>query len=358
MRGVILAGGHATRLRPLTYTINKHLRPLANKPILFYSIEVLANAGIKDICIILGTNDPESVKKVIGDGSRFGIKVTYIMQGEPKGVAHAIGCAEEFVNNEPFIVYLGDNIFSGDLKRYINNFKKSDDVASLFLTKVKNPSSYGVAEVKNGKVRKFVEKPKKPKSNLAILGIYLLRSQIFGEISKLNPSWRNELEITEAFQRLIDKNLNVSVNIVGGYWKDTGSAESLLEANHFILASLNPDIKIKGEIEGNCKINGNVSIAKNTIIRAGCVIKGPVVIGENCDIGPNTYIGPYTSIGDNTIIKGGEIESSIIFGDTIVECGKRIVDSLIGRNSHIYSADNTLPKGYRIIIGENSTLGL
>lgn len=354
MKGLILAGGHATRLRPLTYTINKHLIPIANKPIIYYVIEEMVNAGIKEIGIILGINDPESIRNELKDGSEFGVKITYIIQGEPKGIAHAIECAKDFLGKDCFIVYLGDNVLKGGIKKFVDDFRNNDSDACLLLTKVKHPERYGLAEVKDNKVVKLMEKPKNPTTNLAITGIYFLRPNIFEQIKKLKPSKRGELEITEALQGLVDSNKKIKIYMVEGWWKDMGTSESLLEANQLVLEGITP--KNEGELEENVKTNGKISIGKNTIIRKNSIIKGPVIIGENCDIGPNTYIGPYTSIGNNVKITGGEIESSIIMKDSVIETNKKIVNSLIGMESIILSEDKELPKGYKLILGRGSNI--
>lgn len=354
MKGLILAGGTGSRLRPLTYTANKHLIPIANKPILFYGIEALRDAGIKDIGIILGTNDPEAVKKAVGNGSEFGVSITYIFQGEPKGIAHAVYCAKDFIGDNDFLLYLGDNTLKNGVKDLVEDFEKTKPDASIFLCEVKNPERFGIVEMDgNGKIIRLVEKPKKPKSNLALIGVYLFRPSIFKVIEDLKPSGRGELEITDAIDKLVQAKKNVKSHIVVGWWKDTGRPEDILDVNRLVL----DDIRTvnKGKIEDDVKIHGRVFIDEGTIIREGSVIKGPIIIGKNCEIGPNTYIGPYTSIGDNTIIKNGDIEDSIVLGESEIDCEKKIINSLIGKNSTIKSYKK-LPHGNRLIIGENTTL--
>lgn len=354
MKGLILAGGTGSRLRPLTYTANKHLIPIANKPILFYGIEALRDAGINDIGIILGTNDPDAVKKAVGDGSGMGVKVTYIFQGEPKGIAHAIYCAKDFIADEDFLVYLGDNILKDGIKDLVEEFNKKKPNASIYLCKVRNPERFGLAELDTkGRIKRLVEKPKKPKSDLALIGVYLFRPLIFNVIETLKPSSRNELEITEAIDRLIQSEKNVIYNLVSGWWKDTGKAEDILDANRLVLDEI--DSENRGKIEDGAAVHGRVFIDEGTVIRKGSVIKGPVVIGKNCEIGPHTYIGPFTSIGDNSTIKNTEVEDSIILGETMIDCKRKIVGSLIGKNSTIRSYEK-LPVGNRFIIGENTTI--
>jgi glucose-1-phosphate thymidylyltransferase len=355
MKGLILSGGHGTRLRPLTHTGPKQLIPIANKPVLFYAIEDLRDAGVTDIGLILGTNMPEKVKDAVGDGSKFGVNITYIMQGEPRGLAHAVAVAEDFIGEEPFIMYLGDNILKSGIKEFVNGFEKSKYQARILLQKVENPRQFGVAELNGeGEVIHLVEKPEEPKSDLALVGIYLFKKSIFDSIRSIKPSWRGELEITDAIQKLLDSQMKVDSHVVEGWWKDTGKPEDVLEANNLILDALKTCNK--GKIEKGAKVRGRVSIGKGTLVREGSVIRGPVIIGENCEI--NAYVGPYTSIGDNTKIKGGEIEASIIVGDSIIACDERIVESLIGNHSKIVSANDRLPKGRRFVVGENSFVNL
>lgn len=355
MKGIILSGGHGTRLRPLTHTGPKQLIPIANKPVLFYAIEDLKEAGVTDIGLILGTNMPEKVKEAVGDGSKFGVNITYITQGEPKGLAHAVAVARKFIGEEPFIMYLGDNILKSGIKEFVEGFKESNYQARILLQQVENPQQFGVAELDgDGHVIHLVEKPKDPKSDLALVGIYLFKSSIFKAIDDIKPSWRGELEITDAIQELLNSKLKVDSHIVRGWWKDTGKPEDVLDANHLILDVLKS--RKQGKVEEGAKISGRVSIGKDTLIKNNSVIRGPVIIGENCEI--DAYIGPYTSIGDNTRITGGEIESSIVVGDAVIECNERIVDSLIGNHCQIVSMKNKLPSGCRFVLGENSLVNL
>ena len=353
MKGLLLAGGFGTRLRPLTHTGNKHMLPVANKPILFYGVESIRDAGVKEIGIILGPMN-ETIKESIGDGSKFGVKVTYIDQPEPKGLAHAVLVAEDFLRDEPFVMYLGDNLLRRGIKYLVDDFKSSKYDAMVVLTKVKDPRLFGVAEVDKGKLLRVIEKPKQPKSDLAITGIYMFTKPIFDVIKRLKPSWRNELEITDAIQMLLDEGHTVGYRMVDGWWKDTGKPEDLLEANHLILSDLNTSNE--GTIEQEANIIGNVAIGKNTMIKNNTCIRGPVTIGKDCRIGPDTYVGPYTSIGNNVTIVGGEIENSIVMDGASISCDERIVDSLIGREAKIDS-NSAKPSGYRLIIGDNTYIG-
>lgn len=358
MKGLILAGGLGTRLRPLTHTGPKQLIPIANKPVLFYVIEDLVEAGITDIGIIVGYTEERIniVKNTIGDGSRWGASITYIEQDAPRGIAHAVYCAKEFMGNEPFVVYLGDNILKSGIVNFVEEFKNSDAEAGILLSRVHDPQKYGVALLdERGVVMDVEEKPDAPKSDLALIGVYMFTPLIFKVIETLKPSMRREYEITDAIRSIIlSKKYTVISHIVTDWWDDTGTAEAILHANHLILSDLKH--KIEGTIEEGAKLIGNIELGAKSIIKSGTVLRGPVIIGKNCNIGPG-YIGPYTSIGDNTTIIGGEVESSIIIGDTRIESEKKIVDSLIGRFTNITSR-NSLPKGYRFIIGENSDIQL
>jgi len=356
MKGIILAGGSGTRLRPLTHTGPKQLIPIANKPNIIYCLEDLKNAGITEIGVILGNNMPEKVRALLGDGSRWGVKITYIMQGEPKGIAHAVGCAEEFVGDDPFCVYLGDNILKGGIRYMKETFENSDLESLVALCEVSEPQKFGIAELDGeGNIIRLVEKPKNPRSNMALIGIYFFRKSIFPIIRNLKPSWRNELEITDAIDNLRKSTGKVKAIPVKGWWKDTGKPEDILMANHLVLEDI--ESENKGVLEGDVRLIGRVKIGENTIIRDS-VIRGPVIIGSGCTIGPNTYIGPYTSIGDNCTIINGEIESSIVINDSYIKCGEKIIDSLIGAGSRIVSQEDRRPKGCRFIIGENSSLTL
>ena len=354
MKGVVLTGGHGTRLRPLTHTGPKQLIPIANKPNVLYCIEDLRDAGITDIGVILGETMPEKVREYLGDGSDFGVRFTYIPQGAPKGIAHAVGCAKAFVGPDPFCVYLGDNILKGGIRSMVHEFLRGGDEAGILLCPVNEPERFGVAELdREGRVLSLVEKPKEPKSNLALVGIYLLRHSIFPIIDRLKPSWRNELEITEAIDGLRMAGRPVRAFVVEGWWKDTGRPEDILEANRLVLEDVEP--RNEGSLEGDASLTGRVRIEKGTVVKRGSVLRGPVAIGKNCVIGPDTYIGPYTSVGDNSKIIGADIEASIVIGDSVIETPNKIVNSLIGRHTSVLSAIGRLPKGQVLIMGENST---
>jgi len=356
MKGVILHGGHGTRLRPLTHTGPKQLIPIANKPISQYVLEDLRNSGIHDIAIILGDILPEKVKSHYGDGTKFGVHITYIDQEKPAGIAHAVGLTESFVEGSPFVVYLGDNLLKGGISKFVHEFQQKNQDAMILLCKVENPQQFGVAEFdKKGRLIKLVEKPKKPPSSYALTGIYFFKPVIFKMIKKLRPSWRRELEITEAIQLLIDAGYKVGERIVEGWWKDTGSVEDIIEANILVLDQLEP--RIQGTVESKASIQGRVSIGKNAYVKKGALIRGPAIIGENATIEDKVYIGPYTSIGDNAKIKRGEVENSIIMQNCTIEISTKIIDSIIGANSEII-ANQKGPKGHKLIVGENSKIVL
>ena len=354
MKGVILHGGHGTRLRPLTHTGPKQLIPVANKPISQYVLEDLRDSGIKDIAIILGDIMPEKTKSHYGDGSKFNIKITYIYQEKPGGIAQAVGLTEDFVKDSPFVVYLGDNLLKGGTSKFVREFQQKNYDAMILLCEVETPQQFGVAEFdKKGSLIRLIEKPKKPPSNYALTGIYFFKPVIFKMIKQLKPSWRGELEITEAIQLLLDAGYRVGYRIVEGWWKDTGTVEDIIEANILILDELKP--KIKGTVEDKASIQGRVSIGKNAHIKKGALIRGPALIGENTTIEEEVYIGPYTSIGNNVKIKRGEIENSIIMDNCTIEINTKIIDSIIGANSEII-ANEKGPKGHRLIVGENSKI--
>lgn len=358
MKGLILAGGHGTRLRPITHTSNKHLIPLANKPMIYYPIQTLKDAGITDVGIIVGHTPQriQEIKDAVGDGSKFGINVTYIEQDAPSGLAHAIKTAKEYLtSNNPdskFIVHLGDNILKNGVAQYVADFKNNNFDCSILLKSVPEPNRFGVAEIKDGKVVRLVEKPKVPPSDLALVGVYMFNNSIFDSIDRLKPSWRNEYEITEAIQDLIDSKKEVAHYIINDdWWKDPGDPQGILEANSLLLEDITP--LNKGMVEEGATIIGKVAIEEGTIIKRGCSIEGPVIIGKNCTIGGNAKIGPYTSVGGNTTIEDAEIESSIIIGDSKIECSQKIKDSLIGRNVVIQKAIGPI-KSAEFVIGENS----
>lgn len=352
VKGLILAGGHGTRLRPLTFTGNKHMIPIANKPMLMYALDHMAKADIKEIGIVLGPIK-EGVVDSIGDGSKFGVKITYINQPDPKGLAHALLMSEQFLREEPFIMYLGDNLLKQGVGPIINTYYAEAPDCVICVTPVKNVSHYGIVEFgDNGTIIRLSEKPMSSTSNLALVGAYLFNYSIFEAARNIKPSWRNELEITDAIQFLLRKNKKISVQHVDGWWKDTGKPEDLLEANQLVLDDITP--RLDGFLDESSQILGKVTIGRNTTIGPNARVKGPVIIGENCEIGPNVYIGPYTSIGDNVKILSGELESCIIMENVLINCNKRIIDSIIGMRSRLESADFSPSSGLQFVLGDST----
>jgi glucose-1-phosphate thymidylyltransferase len=353
MKGIILHGGHGTRLRPLTHTGPKQLLPIANKPMSEYCVESLCNAGITDIAIIIGGIGSNKVQEYYGDGTNFGVKLTYIEQDYPKGIAHAIRLCKDFINNEKFIVFLGDNMIQKNITEYVNNFKDSDNAASILLCEVDNPSQFGIAEIENEKIIKLTEKPKIPKTNLAVTGIYFLTPIIFDLIDNLKPSWRNEYEIVDALQMLLDNHEKVQYYIITDFWKDTGTPEDILQANQTILKNMKS--YFYGTKENNVIIEGNVMIGENTIIKSGSKIIGPVIIGKNCLISNGTFIDSNTSVGDDTILSQCYIQNSIIMSNCKINCNVKIKKSIIASNSEISEAK--IKKDEKIfILGEGTKI--
>ncbi len=357
MKGLILAGGSGTRLRPLTHTGPKQLIPIANRPNILYCLDDLRDAGITDIGVILGDNQPEKVRELLKDGKDLGVHITYVVQGAPRGIAHAIGCAEDFLKGGPFCVYLGDNLLKGGIRDMVAEFAAGNAEAGIALCRVSEPQRFGVAELDaNGRVVRLVEKPKDPGSDLALVGIYFLRDSIFPIIRDLKPSWRNELEITDALETLRRQGARVSAHIVTGWWKDTGKPEDILDANRLVLDELQP--RNEGTVEAGAEIKGRVAIGPGSVVRSGAVIHGPVVIGRDCVIGAGTYIGPYTAVGDRTVIEAADVENSILLSDVHLATHHKIVSSLIGSHSRITEDEHARPRGMRVVLGEHSHVRL
>ena len=352
MKGLILSGGKGTRLRPLTYTSAKQLVPVANKPILFFGIEALAASGIKEIGIVVGDTKQEIVGAV-GDGSRWRVKITYIEQEAPLGLAHAVKISEPFLGSDPFVMYLGDNLIREQLAPLVEKFRTERPNAQILLAHVPNPQQFGVAELRDGRVVRLIEKPKEPPSDLALVGVYMFDSHVFEAVKAIIPSWRGELEITDAIQYLVDRGLTVRPYVIEGWWKDTGKLEDMLEANRIILDALEP--RVEGEVEAS-ELLGKVTIeAGAKVVRS--VIRGPAIIGKGAVI-EHSYIGPFTSIGDQVVIRGSEVEHSIILeGATITDIGGRVENSLIGRNVSVYRSEGK-PKAFNLMLGDQSQVGL
>jgi glucose-1-phosphate thymidylyltransferase len=346
MKGIILHGGHGTRLRPLTHTGPKQLLPIANKPMSQFCLEAISETGIDDIAIIIGGVGSDKVQEYYGDGEKFGVKITYIEQDEPRGIAHAIRLCKKFIDEQKFLVFLGDNIIQKSITDFVENFKNSNFDATVLLCEVDNPSRFGIADVENEKILKITEKPKNPTSNLAVTGIYLLTPIIFDVIDNLKPSWRNELEITDALDDLLKKNNNISFEKITNYWKDTGTPEDILHANGEI---------IKKMLETFGKEKEDYITGEGTIIEPNVKIKGLVIIGENCHISSGSSIGPNVSVGDNTTISVSSIENSIIMKNCKINSAAEIKDSIIANNSEIKDEVGTEKV---FLLGEGSKISL
>jgi glucose-1-phosphate thymidylyltransferase len=359
MKALITAGGRATRLRPITHTINKHLIPLANKPMIFYALEKVAEAGIKDVFININPGEKE-IQKFVGDGQQWGVRVKYIEQiGGPLGLAHIIKNARSYLENDSFIFYLGDNIILGSLKPLIEKFERENLDMLLTFALVRDPHRFGVPEIVDGKLIRIIEKPQFPPSNLAQTGIYLYSSKIFEAVENIQPSPRGEYEISDANTFMIERGYKVGWLETKGWWKDTGKPEDLLEGNALLLLekAIHEESKNQGEVEDGALIQGKVWIGSGTKIKGKSLIRGPAIIGQNCLI-QSAYIGPYTSIGNEVEIYNAEVEHSIIFDYVDINCSVRIVDSLIGYNANITSAHATMPLGHRLIIGDYTVIEL
>jgi len=355
MKGLILSGGKGTRLRPLTFTQAKQLVPVANKPVLFYGIEALVGAGIRDIGIIVGETRNE-IQEAAGDGSRWGpdVRITYIDQPEPLGLAHAVLIAEPFLRGEPFVMYLGDNILKSGIISLVREFEERRPNALILLTPVANPQMFGVAELRDNQVVRLVEKPKEPASNLALVGVYMFDAHIFEAVKAIKPSWRNELEITDAIQYLVERGYDVQPHLVSGWWKDTGKIEDILEANRLILETI--EGAVEGMVDEASKVSGAVVIEAGAVVRTS-TIRGPAIIGAGTEI-VDSYIGPFTSIQKRCRIVGTEIEHSIVLeGSEILDIGSRIDESLIGRDVRIHKCPPK-PLAYRFLVGDKSEIGL
>lgn len=349
LKGLLLAGGTGSRLRPLTYTGAKQLIPVANRPILFYAVDAMVQAGINQIGVILGETG-EEVKRALGSGDEFGCRFTYIYQDRPLGLAHAVKTAQPFLGDDSFLMFLGDNLLRGGLRPLVDKFNAGDFAASILLTEVADPRQFGVAVVNDGHVTQLVEKPMEPPSHLALVGAYCFSSRIHEMIDRLQPSWRGEYEITDAIQGLIDNNFPVDATLVEGWWKDTGRPEDVLEANRLVLEDL--EHKILGEVDEATQIFGRVHIALGAKV-TNSVLRGPIVIGTDTQI-TNSYIGPYTAIDMRVVIEEAELENSVVLQDShIVGVSERIDYSLIGRGVQVRPR-STRPRSIRLVLGDKS----
>jgi len=351
MKGILLHAGHGTRLRPLTHTGPKQLLPIANKPMSQYCIESMKETGITEIAIIIGGIGSQKVKDYYGDGTKFDVNIKYIHQDSPRGISHAISLCEDFICNEKFLVFLGDNIIQKSIKDFSINFEKSNAAASILLCEVDNPSRFGIADIQNGQIKKIMEKPQNPPTNLAVTGIYFLTPIIFDIIKRLKPSPRNELEITDALDMLLNENHIITYNMITDYWKDTGTPEDIIHANGIILENLST--YFHGKDDGTNTIEGNIMVGKNSIIKNNSALIGPIIIGENCIIDGST-IGPRTSIGNNSIISNCNLQDSIIMSDCKIAGDIKIKNSIISYNASIISNPINIEKTF--LLGEGTKL--
>jgi len=352
LKGLVLAGGRGRRLRPLTYSQQKQLIPVGNQPILFYAVQDLLRAGIEDIGIVVGPNR-EQVEAAVREAG-FGGRFTFIVQEAPRGLAHAIVAAKGFLGASPFVMYLGDNLLRGGIGPYVEAFLADGGEAQVLLSPVTHPEQFGVAHLEeDGSVRRLVEKPAHPGSNLALCGIYCFRSSIVAAAERISPSWRGELEITDAIQWLLERGCRVRAQTVHGWWKDTGEPEDLLDANRVVLDEL--EGSNQGVMEATT-IEGRVVVGPGTVLRRARLI-GPVIVGSGCEIGPGTRIGPYTSVGDGCRIVGTEVVSSIVMEASTITCGHSVVDSVIGRGVHLREREDR-HRRCRLVVGDHSEVEL
>jgi glucose-1-phosphate thymidylyltransferase len=359
LKGLILSGGKGTRLRPITHTSAKQLVPVANKPVLFYGIEAMAQAGIEQVGIIIAPETGQEIREAAGDGSRFGVQITYIVQGEPLGLAHAVLTAEPFLGVSPFVMYLGDNLLQGGITELVRAFREHEPDALILLTRVPDPENYGVAELaaappgQIGRVTRLVEKPPEPATDLALVGVYMFTAGLHDAARAISPSARGELEITDAIQHLLDNGGRVEPHIVVGWWKDTGRLEDMLEANRLVLDSLERRVEgelVDSEVEGRVVVEAGARLCRTTV-------RGPAVIAAGAVL-TDAYIGPYTAVGRGCSVSGSEVEHSILLeGASVCDLQGRMESSLLGRNVTVRRSPRQ-PRAYRFLVGDNSDIAV
>ena len=353
LKGLILSGGKGTRLRPITHTSAKQLIPVANKPVLFYGIEAMAQAGIEDVGIIIAPETGDEIRAAAGDGSRFGVRLTYIVQHEPLGLAHAVLTAEQFLSDSPFVMYLGDNLLQGGIEDLVAAFREHGPDALILLTPVPDPDQYGVAELADGAVVRLVEKPAEPTTDLALVGVYMFTPVVHDAARAIEPSGRGELEITDAIQHLVDRGLRVEPHVVKGWWKDTGRLEDMLAANRLVLDTI--EARVEGELIDS-QVDGRVVVEHGARLERS-TIRGPAIIGAGAHL-VDCYVGPYTAIGEGCSIQNAEVEHSILLsGSQVHDLAGRMESSLLGRNVRI-GRDQRQPRAYRFLVADNSEVGI
>lgn len=353
LKGLILSGGKGTRLRPITHTSAKQLVPVANTPVLFYGIRAMAHAGIEEIGIIIAPETGDEIRAAAGDGSQFGVKITYIVQDEPAGLAHAVLTAEPFLGDDPFVMYLGDNLLQGGIDDLVAAFRASQPDALILLTPVPDPQHFGVAELDGDRVVALAEKPPEPKTNLALVGVYMFTSGIHDAARAIEPSARGELEITDAIQYLVDAGKRVEPHIVKGWWKDTGRLDDMLEANRLILETI--EARVEGDLV-DAQVDGRVIVEPGARLERA-IVRGPAIIGAGARL-TDCYVGPYSAIGEDCVIERAEVEHSILLaGASVIGLDGRMESSLLGRNAHI-GRDDRQPRAHRFLIGDNCEIGI
>ncbi|MEU5880173.1 glucose-1-phosphate thymidylyltransferase [Spirillospora sp. NPDC047279] len=356
MKALVLAGGAGSRLRPITHTSAKQLVPVANKPVLFYGLEAIRDAGIREVGIVVGDTAAE-IQRAVGDGEAFGLEITYLRQDAPRGLAHAVLIAREFLGDDDFVMYLGDNFIVGGISELVDHFREERAAgggprAQIMLTRVSDPRSFGVAELDGtGRVVGLEEKPDHPKSDLALVGVYLFSPAVHEGVARLKPSWRNELEITDAIQWLIDQGHRVDSTVISGYWKDTGNVTDMLEVNRLVLESVEPSVE--GEVDGASELIGRVVVEAGARV-VGSRVVGPVIVGAGTLV-RDSYVGPFTSIDRDCAIVDSEIEYSIVLRGASIDGVGRIEVSLIGREAQVTPAPR-VPKAHRLVLGDHSAV--
>ncbi|MFC5216408.1 glucose-1-phosphate thymidylyltransferase [Streptomyces coerulescens] len=349
MKALVLSGGAGTRLRPITHTSAKQLVPVANKPVLFYGLESIAAAGITDVGVIVGDTAAE-IQDAVGDGSKFGLEITYIPQERPLGLAHAVLIARDYLGDDDFVMYLGDNFIVGGIADLVEEFRGNRPDAQILLTHVQDPRSFGVAELDAaGQVVGLEEKPEHPKSDLALVGVYLFTPVIHDAVRSITPSWRGELEITHAIQQLIDSRADVRCTVIQGYWKDTGNVADMLEVNRTVLESLSR--RIDGEVDEASETVGRVVVEEGARIVNSRIV-GPAVVGAGTVV-EDSYVGPFTSVAENCRVIDSELEFSIVLRDSTIHGVGRIESSLIGRHTEVTPAPS-VPSAHHLVLGDHS----
>jgi len=373
VKALVLAGGRGTRLRPITHTSAKQLVPVANKPVLFYGLEAIRDAGIRQVGVVVSdpremlqpdlrsgetitvmVNSQAEIRAAVGDGKAFGLEVTYIEQEAPLGLAHAVKISRGFIGDEPFVMYLGDNLIKDGVERFVREFEREKPDAQILLAHVKNPQDFGVAELNGERMVGLEEKPAQPKSDLALVGVYLFNARVFEAVNAIRPSKRGELEITDAIQYLITHGCHVRSHVIGGWWKDTGKVDDLLEANRMILGGLKGDVR--GSVDSATSIEGPVAIGAGSVVERSR-LRGPLIVGPDCRV-TDSYVGPFTAIGRGVRLEHAEIEHSIVLErSAILNVPTRIESSLIGKDV-VVTASGHKPRAHRLTVGDSSRVEL